>query len=510
MPATLDPWLQSILERVDDLPTLPGVALEVVRLCRAEDTTLEDLARTLAHDPVLTARLLRFANSSLYGFGEEVRTLQRACYVLGMKTVQLMALSFSLVTTVPREGSIGSFDYGRYWRRSLVRAVAARALAGRAGVPAQDEAFLAGLLGEIGQVVLARCADRRYAPVLAAARALERDWPTRELEREQLGFDHREVGGALLASWGLPRVLELAVRHGADADGLAAGSCRELTQLARVLELADGVTDLFTLNDPGAALREASERAARWFEIEEAELAALLDGLEGPLREASELLELAVPNGPSLAQILEAARAEALRSSLDQVRQLSTLRTLTDSEARARFLAEPAHVDTLTGCASELALQRLLDQELRARLDGNLKRPLGLHLLEIDAFARLPSEEARLEAQRALAALLARLARRHDLIARLGPGRFAVLFGDASPFGLRALGERLRAELATLGLPLAQGVLSFSVSLGGACLGAVRAAGDGAFLREVVQRLLLRAQERGAGQIEIHAAALKA
>ncbi|MSR61450.1 MAG: HDOD domain-containing protein [Planctomycetes bacterium] len=509
MPATLDPWLQSILERIDDLPTLPGVALEVVRQCRADDTTLEDLAQTLSHDPALTARLLRFANSSLYGFGEEVRTLQRACYVLGMKTVQLMALSFSLVTTIPREGSAGAFDYAGYWRRSLLRAVAARALAGRAGLPSHDEAFLAGLLGEIGQVVLARCADTRYAPVLAATRASGRDWPSCELEREQLGFDNREVGSALLASWGLPRMLEQAVRHGADAAGLAPDASRELTQLARVLELAASVTDLFTLRDHAAALRAASERAARWFEIEEDELAALLEELEDPLRETSELLELTAPSGPTLAEILDSARAELLRSGLDQARQLATLRAVSDGEARARFLAEPAHVDTLTGCANELAFQRQLERELRARLDGSLKRALGLHLLEIDAFARLPSEEARQEAQRALGALLTRLARRHDLIARLAPGCFAVLFSDASPFGLRALGERLRSELSTLSLPLADGMLSFSVSLGGACLGTVRSPSDGTLLREVVQRLLLRAQERGAGQVEIHTTPLK-
>ena len=102
MSPPIQPRLESVLQQADDLPTLPAVALEVLRLCRAEETTLDDLARALSTDPALAARLLRFANSSLYGCGEEVRTLQRATLVLGMKTVQLMSLSFSLVAAVPR------------------------------------------------------------------------------------------------------------------------------------------------------------------------------------------------------------------------------------------------------------------------------------------------------------------------------------------------------------------------------------------------------------------------
>ena len=129
------------------------------------------------------------------------------------KTVQLMSLSFSLVAAVPRTGACGAFDYARYWRRSLVRAVSARALAGAAALPAQDEAFLAGLLAEIGQVVLARSLAAEYQPVLHEAARGERGWPEGALERRRLGFDHLDVGAALLESWQLPRVLPLALRH---------------------------------------------------------------------------------------------------------------------------------------------------------------------------------------------------------------------------------------------------------------------------------------------------------
>lgn len=503
MPPALDPRLQELLARTEDLPSLPAVALEVLRLCRAEDATLDDLAKALSTDPALAARLLRFANSSLYGSGEEVRTLQRATLVLGMKTVQLMSLSFSLVGTVPRASQGGAYDFARYWQRSLVRAVSARALAGLVGLPAQDEAFLAGLLGEIGQVVMARSLAELYEPVLREAARTPDGWPDAALERERLGFDHHDVGAALLSSWGLPRVLAFALRHAGDPDTLPGDAPAEFVPIVRVLALAACITDLFTLAERAPALERVHTLARRWFARDATEMEAFLGGLEAPVREAAGLLELSAPPPGGHARVLDEARAELVRLSLGQTRQLESLRLAVDPGHRARLAAEPAHVDGLTGCANELALQRFLEHELTARLDGNLVRPLGLFLLAIDAFGSLPSEAARAEVQRALAGCLTRLTRKHDLVARLAPGRFAVLLGDSTPYGQRALAERIRQDLLALELVLGDARLRFSAALGGAALAAVRRRSDGAALFELAERLLERARRRGPGQVEV-------
>jgi HD-like signal output (HDOD) protein/GGDEF domain-containing protein len=505
----IDPRLEAILQQADHLPTLPAVALEVLRLCRAEETTLDDLARALSTDPALAARLLRFANSSLYASGEEVRTLQRATLVLGMKTVQLMSLSFSLVAAVPRAGACGAFDYARYWRRSLVRAVSARALAGCTALPAQDEAFLTGLLAEIGQVVLARCLAAQYQPVLEAARA-EGAWPESALERRMLGFDHFDVGGALLDAWQLPCVLQLTLRHAGEPERLPPGLPAEVAQLVRVLTLASHATDLLTQERGGRALERVHALARSWFALNEARVGALLSGLEAPIREAAGMLELELPPGRTHEEILGEARGELVQRSLGQARQIESLRASVEPSRRSQLLADPAHVDALTGCASEAAFQLVLEHELRARLDGNLARPLGLLLVEIDRFGALSGEELQAEAQRALAGALARLTRKQDLAARLAPGRFAVLLGDATPFGQRALAARLRHELEGLAQTVRGRPLRLTASVAGACLAAVRNGGDGAALRQVVERLLARAQARGPGQTEVHGALLQA
>ena len=104
----------------------------MLRLSRDPEASLDDMAQVLSRDPALCTKMLRTANSARFSLGHEVTTLQQATMVLGMKSVRLMALSFSLASSLPKSGS-GSFDYDGYWRRSLVSAVAAQSLALQVG-----------------------------------------------------------------------------------------------------------------------------------------------------------------------------------------------------------------------------------------------------------------------------------------------------------------------------------------------------------------------------------------
>lgn len=503
MTLPLDPWLSALLTKTEDLPSLPGAALEVLSLCRAEDTTLDDLAAAISRDPALAARLLRFANSTLYGAGDEVRTLQRATLVLGMKTVQLMSLSFSLVAAVPREGATSGFDYARFWRRSLVRSVTARALAARAGLAGQDEAFLAGLLGEIGQVVVARAAPEAWAKVLDEARARGLGHPDEPCERAHLGHSQAEIGHALLLAWQVPPHIALAVRHMGAPEACAAASA-ELRTLLGALCVARPLTDLLTQEAGEPALGRALELARQHLGLTEADLEPVLSELEGPLREAAELLEVRMPEGRTHEAILTEARQQLLGLSLGQASELASLRIALDPEHRARLLAEEGCQDALSGLASERGCTRFLEHQLAARRSGSLTRPLGFLLLALDSFGAWSDEEARTEGQRAVAGLLTRILRRNDLAARLAPGLFGLVLGDATTFGMRAMAERLSSEAKGLRLEVGSQTLTPGLTLAGACLAGSGSAADGRALRTVVERLLARARSRGPGGIEIH------
>lgn len=307
--------MQALLARTEGLPALSATTLEVLRLCQAEAATLDDLAAVLAGDPALSAALLRFAGSPSFGIGAEVHSLQRAALVLGLKNVQLLSLAHSLLEAVPHKGKLGLFDCELFWRRSLVRAVSARVLAGVAGIPAQDEAFAAGLLGEIGQVVLARALASTYEPVLRAATQRGSGWPGTALEHELLGFDHRDVGAALLGSHALLSTLALTVEHGRDPECVPQNTPAELVRLVRALSVATDVTDLLTLAPHAGALERVHTRARDWFGLDAAQASVLIVALEEPIRATAGLLGLDPPSGSRHAHVLEAARAECQTSA---------------------------------------------------------------------------------------------------------------------------------------------------------------------------------------------------
>ena len=147
-----------ILERIraiEELPSLPAVAVEVLRLTQSENASVAQIAQVIQRDPALTCKLLKTANSSLFGMPRTISSVQQAMMVLGLRTVKVLVLGFSLVEAMNGEKS-GQFDYVAYWRRSLTTAIAARLLAEKHNRDLADEAFVSGLLCDIGIMAAAR------------------------------------------------------------------------------------------------------------------------------------------------------------------------------------------------------------------------------------------------------------------------------------------------------------------------------------------------------------------
>ena len=290
------------------LPALSDTALEVLRLCRAEPATLGELAAAVAGDPRLARVLLGFASSPTFGIGAEVRELQRAALVLGLRNVELLALALALLEAVPRSGARAGLDCALFWRRALVRATCARTLAGVCGGQAQDEAVARGRRGEGGRSARAQALAGRYEPVLREARRRGSVWPSAELERELLGFDHLDVGVALLAGRELLPHLARGVELARDPRAASPDAPPELVQLARVLWVAADVADLFTLAPSAITLERVHARAREGLGLGGRQLASILEALEEASSHAAELLEIDAPPG-RLAEVLAAARA---------------------------------------------------------------------------------------------------------------------------------------------------------------------------------------------------------
>lgn len=229
---------EDVAARLKQLPSLPNVVSELLSSFTAEDIDVDMIARQIARDQALTARVLRVANSSFYGLQNRVATIQEAVTVLGFRAVRSMVVAVGMSGAFRHE-QCPEFDDQVYLRHGVGTALAARVLASRVGVN-PDLAFTAGLLHDIGQLVLVSNFPQQYSKVLQYRK--QHDCFLVQAERDVLGVDHAEVGGLLAEAWHFPPVLREAVgEHHAPASA-AGGSLANLIHVADLTAHALGLT----------------------------------------------------------------------------------------------------------------------------------------------------------------------------------------------------------------------------------------------------------------------------
>ena len=241
------------------LPTLPTLALEIIRLCNRDDADLKAIADVLEQDPALTVKVLETVNSSFYGQAYAISTVSHAIVVLGLRSVKTLALGFSLVRELRGSDSAQSRDQ---WRRALYAASAAKICAERLGLLQAEEAFTAGLLQDLGRFTLTQTHGERYAEILAEVEArlsqeageqgavpADADALLLAVERERLGCDHAALGGMLAEQWKLPPLLSAAIRWHHEPGG----ALPEVAAIVRCVALGGRIADLFQRHDAAAA-----------------------------------------------------------------------------------------------------------------------------------------------------------------------------------------------------------------------------------------------------------------
>jgi HD-like signal output (HDOD) protein len=202
------PLVEARLLACPDLPTLPAVALRVLALCRDGLENLAELARVIEPDADITAKLLRLASSASLGTSGRIATLSRAIATVGTHATVATVLSSSLVRG-RRALDAAGFDHSRFWRRAVLCGIAARALGEIIGGADREEAFLSGLLQDLGVLALARVFPAESGRAWTAAGGDH--GRVARLERDAFGFDHVDAGVVLARHWNLPEPLCAAI-----------------------------------------------------------------------------------------------------------------------------------------------------------------------------------------------------------------------------------------------------------------------------------------------------------
>jgi putative nucleotidyltransferase with HDIG domain len=203
-----------LVKGVGDLVTLPDVFIRINQLVENPQSTTVDIAQAVSGDPAFTIRLLRVANSSFYGFSTTIDTVSKAVSIIGTSQIRNLALSTAVANSFSgMPNKLVSME--NFWRHSLYCALAARKLAKMAGKCDAEAVFTAGLLHDIGELVifnrLPELAKETLLLVLDGADEL----PVYQAEQQTMGIDHAQVGGELARQWKLPPMLEecIAFHH---------------------------------------------------------------------------------------------------------------------------------------------------------------------------------------------------------------------------------------------------------------------------------------------------------
>lgn len=202
--------VQALLNQVEDLPPLPAVAAKVMGMADDDKTSALDLSQVLSTDQALTAKLIKLSNSAYYGFARRVSTVREAVLVLGFKQVRQVAVGASIMNawTEKREAD-DFFDLDLFWGHSVAVAVAAEMLAKKTRTAKPEDAFTAGILHDIGRLVIRRVMPREFR--MAVSMAKTRGISLGEAEIRTTGYAHDEVGRALGEKWKFPPHLVDAV-----------------------------------------------------------------------------------------------------------------------------------------------------------------------------------------------------------------------------------------------------------------------------------------------------------
>jgi len=435
--------LEKFVARATQLYTLPAVAMEVLQRTNCPKVDTAALKTCIERDPALVSKILRTVNSSLFGGVRDVTDLNQAITLLGIKPLKLLVLGFSLPPRLLSD--IEQQTLVRYWKGALIKAIAARELAPNYDGIDADDAFLAGLLQDIGILVLLKELGEPYAEFLTRARNEQADIVM--LELETLGFDHRLLSARMLQSWGLPESLWRPIAASTAPDDHSTGPNR-WQPAAEALSTADAVAVLLAQHQPAALaelMHRRGQRDIAWWtgfagRVQEhvEQMAGIFDVNAGEGEQFDEIVraahrQLAAEAEEAAVALVtgEQTRSWSERENLERAVEAFGNRALpTRQEAAAVTEGSGRRVSTLDVPATAAAIDEA-DPGLLGRLAAAVsacrrrRQPLSMALLAVDDFDELVFQRGT-----AVAADLAEVLR-EQMEPYLEPGQQALVSGDA-------------------------------------------------------------------------------
>lgn len=311
-----------------NLPSMPQVLVQLIDGCHDPEIKLLSIARIVDKDAAISAKLLQLVNSAFIGARKALTNVEQAVVYLGADTVRNLAISISVQQVFRRVEANGLLSIDRFWHHSYLNALLAEKIAAATGYHDPSEAYLAGLLHDIGKLLLWMAFPGKYAPLLLKGVRCH-NGRLAFLEEEKLHVNHCQAGAWLCEQWQLPTLLADAIRyHHHPIDEV-----EQALPLTKIACLAD------QLSHSDTAGPDCLETANRFFRLSPPQVNALYDGLEEQIEQLAAQLGIHIPRNNRTSHDQEPESQEVHKETslglITRVRDITQLGGVLDNLLRA-------------------------------------------------------------------------------------------------------------------------------------------------------------------------------
>lgn len=277
--------VDAVVELISEISTLPAIALQVMQVASDPDAGAADLRAVVENDPALCARVLRSVNSAATGVRVKVTNIHQAISYLGFSQIRNLAMTASVSSIFRHDVTVGTYQRVRLWRHMVAVGICARMIARQLKIPRFEDAFLAGLLHDIGIILSDQHIHDRFELTIKALRA---DRTLGAMERRVLGFDHTLLGARVATKWRFPDVVRDAIRHHHKAQSYTG----EHAETVRAVQLANVICTLKGISSVGMMLVESPNETITQLGISAQDIEVWVIDLDNELATNEQLFEL--------------------------------------------------------------------------------------------------------------------------------------------------------------------------------------------------------------------------
>ncbi|PKM50013.1 MAG: hydrolase [Firmicutes bacterium HGW-Firmicutes-7] len=233
--------LSELISRIDEIPIFPQTVSNILKLVEDPRTNIRDIENEILKDQGFTTKVLKLANSAYFGVSRQIKTVSQATTLLGFQAIRSMVLASSVGKVLSAELLGYALEREALWKQSQICAITARVIAKKVKFPQPDQAYTAGLLKDIGKIILDHYLNEQFQKIMDQIN--EGNKAFLEIEEETLGFNHCQVGAKIAEKWKLPEDLVEAIAYHHQPDKALLN-----LKLVAITHIADGLVMMMGLH----------------------------------------------------------------------------------------------------------------------------------------------------------------------------------------------------------------------------------------------------------------------